>query len=519
MSRRILLPLLTIFVLSGTTFGGLMLSSSPTSWDDGLRHITMARVMREEGINQTWDRFLFGGYLSGHPVDPWFLADVSYIPFTVFPDTVGLKFYAVVAIAALLLALWYIIAPLKLPTGWVTILLLLVFLMPGFYGRLLLARPFVWSTIFSLLALDAVLRRRWVVLGIVLLFATPFSQLFMFALVFAVAGVVWLCSLPDRRSAVLGSVAMFVGIAAGIALHPHALAYVLYIATVFLRIPFEAHTLNLGTEMYPGFSHGAIPIAILGSLFLVCLGAHTEGYRLKLADLHRDGTTLVAALTLSFLAVYLAAWHRSIDLLLPLLILLCARMLKHVEPYACDLFNVSFGAHRTRRGVPLVSIRGGTLLVVFLFVAAGSSIASASFDFWKSDADRALAHAIPLADIPDGSRVLNPEWFLFPLFVHANPRVRYATGIDNTFMAVSNREAYTLLEVTFSPASTLPNAVVDTRAWIAQLLEHFPSDYLVLSNGWGKNLLPLLRKTPGLTELTESGAKIEVFGIGKEFAK
>ncbi|TSC99780.1 MAG: hypothetical protein Greene101449_514, partial [Candidatus Peregrinibacteria bacterium Greene1014_49] len=277
-----------------------MLSSSPTSWDDGLRHITMARVMREEGVNQTWDRFLFGGYLSEHKVDPWFLADVSYIPFTIFSDAVALKLYAAIAMAALFFALWYIIAPLKLPATWVTVLLLLVFLMPGFYGRLLLARPFVWSTIFALLALDAVLRRRWISLGIVLCVATLFSQLFIFSLAFGVIGIGWLLTLGDRRSAARGLMSITLGTIAGVALHPHPFAYVQYIATVFLRIPFEAHTLNLGSEMYPGFFEGAVPTAILGSMALLYAGAYADGMRLKLSDLHRDGTLLIAALTIGF---------------------------------------------------------------------------------------------------------------------------------------------------------------------------------------------------------------------------
>ena len=512
MSRRILLPFLTILFLSGATFGSLLLSSSPTSWDDGLRHITMARVMREEGIDQTWDRFLFGGYLAEHPLDPWFLADVSYIPFTAFPDALGLKLYATLGIAALLLALWYIIAPMKLPAPWVTALLLLVFVMQGFYGRLVLARPFVWSTVFSLLALDAVLRRRWVQLTCVLLIATLFSQLFVFPLLLALSGVAWLLSLRDRRAAITATTCIALGVLAGVALHPHPVSYVLYIVAVFLRIPFEARSLNLGTEMYPGFLSATAPTAILGSLVLICTGAHTEGHKIRLRALHEDGTTLLAALTACAFFAYLFAWNRMIDLLLPLLIFLCARVLKHIEPFAKELFTVSLAPLLPR-------IRGGTLLLATLFAAALCTIGRAAAGLYTTAADRVLAHAAPLAAIPAGSRVLNPEWFLFPLFMHGNPHVRYATGIDNTFMAVTNRSAYQLLEVTFSPAATLPRAVVDTRAWIAQLLEHFPSDYLVLSNGWGKNLLPLLRETPGLTELTESGAKIEVFEIGEDFGE
>lgn len=512
MSRRFLLPLLVISTLCGATLGGLMLSSSPASWDDGLRHITMARVMREEGVDQTWDRFLFGGYLAEHPVDPWFLADVSYMPFTVFSDKTGLKLYTVAAIAALLLALWYVIARLKLPTGWTIVLLLVVFLVPGFFGRLLIARPFVWSTVFAVLALDLVLGRRWVPLGIVLFLTTLFSQLFLFAVAFAGAGILWYLFEHDRKSALRGFLTILLGVTAGIALHPHPVTYLVYIVTVFLRIPFEAQALNLGTEMYPGFLTASVPIAILGALMLICAGAHVQGSPIRLSVFRRDGTVVIAALTACAFVAYLFAWNRMIDLLLPLLILLGARMLKHVEPFARELFSISLAPLFPR-------LRGGPVLVTVLGIAAFCSIASASSAIRKTDADRALVHAAVLKDLPAGSRVLNPEWFLFPVFMNANPRVRYATGIDNTFMAVTNREAYMLFEVAFSPVALLPRPVIDTRAWVGQLLEHFPSDYLVLSNGWGKNILPLLRETPGLTELTKSGAKIEVFRIEEEFAR
>ena len=511
MLRRSALPLLTILIVCSATLGGLLLTPSPTSWDDGLRHLTMARVMHAEGIDQTWDRFLYGGYLSKHPVDPWFLADISYIPFTGLQSALALKLYSVLGLAALMLALWYAIAPLGLSSAVTSVLLLLLVVPEGFYGRLLLGRPFVWSTVFAVLALDAVMRRRWIALGVILLVATLFSQLFVFPLILAVCGVLWLLTLGQRAPATKATAAIITGVVAGTALHPHALNYVIYITTVFLRIPFEAHSLNLGTEMYPGLLSSVGPLAILGALLLICAGAHVHGRPLNLKALHANGTTLLGALVaVSFLA-YVFAWNRMIDVLLPLLILLAAYLLKHIEPFVRELLTI-------RRLLPLFPrVQGRTLLCGAIIVLAAATIARASISFAKSAENRSLAHAAVLSDLPAGSRVLNPEWFYFPAFVHSNPTLQFATGIDNTFTAVENPEAYQLLEVAFSPASIIPRPVVDTRAWIAQLLEHFPSDYLVLSNGWGKNLLPLLRETPGLKELTESGAVIEVFEIGEEF--
>ena len=78
----------------------------------------------------------YGGYLSSHPIDPWFLADVSYIPFTGLQSALALKLYSVLGLAALMLALWYVIAPLG-PSAVTSILLLLLVVPEGFYGRLL----------------------------------------------------------------------------------------------------------------------------------------------------------------------------------------------------------------------------------------------------------------------------------------------------------------------------------------------------------------------------------------------
>jgi hypothetical protein len=340
----------------------------------------------------------------------------------------------------------------------------------------------------------------------VLFVATLFSQLFVFPLLLALSGVAWLLSLRDRLAATIATASIAFGVLAGIALHPHPMTYIMYIATVFLRIPFEARTLNLGTEMYPGLQSATVPLAIIGSLILICVGAKTEGYTLRLRVLHKDGTLLLIVLAVCAFFAFVFAWDRMIDILLPLLIYVFARVLKHIEPFAKALFFVSLAPLLPR-------IRGGALLLALLFAMALCTIGRSAAALQHSQSNRLLTHATPITAIPAGSRVLNLEWFLFPVLMHANPHVRYATGIDNTFMAVMDREAYELFEVTFSPAARLPRAVVDTRVWIAQLLEHFPSDYLVLSNGWGKHLLPLLRETPGLTELTESGAKIEVFGI------
>lgn len=511
MSQRIFVPLLSITVLTGVIAGSLFLSSSPTSWDDGLRHMTMARVMRSEGIDQTWSRFFSGGYLADHQVDPWFLADVSYIPFTVFSDPIALRLYSIVGIFALLLIVWRLLVPLRLPTAWLCILLVLTLSDHEFITRILLGRPFVWATVFALMALDAILRRKHFVVAAILLLATLFSQLFVFPLFFAGVGVVWLvCDRRFRDARVLG-IAMLVGTGLGLALHPQAAEYLRYLAQVFLQIPFASRSLSLGSEMHPSYN-----VSASVGIFSVCIILFAGGIKeksLRFSELRLHGTPLLLLLILPLFGAYLFAWMRAIDFLWPLLVLLLAQSLSLSREFSVSLFSVSMR--------PLLpGIRGGPLVFGCIILAFLAMNLRTGLRLRATDSDRSMAHFAPVSALPAGSRILNPEWFFLPPFIAVNPHVTFATGIDNTFTWKMNPEAYKLLEVYFSMAAQIPQPVVDIRLWMTQLLAIYPSDYLVVSHQWGKHLLPALRETQGLKALTTSGAVIEVFAIdAKKFSQ
>lgn len=504
MFHRCFAPLLTIAVLVTIVGASISTTTSPISWDDGLRHITMARVMRQEGVDQTWSRFFFGGYFAEHPVDPWLLADVSYIPFTAFADPVALRLYSIFGIFVLLLSMWRVLQSLKLPAGWLCLLLMLTLMDSGLYVRLLLGRPFVWSTIFSLLTLDAILRRRPAAVALVLLLATLFSQLFVFPLL--VVGAASLYSLLCRRvgDGVWIALATLIGVVAGILLHPHSWEYVQYLVHVFIQIPFSSRTLSLGSEMQPSMS-ASPAVALLGITLLLLFGGVRQGSA-RWSDALRIGTPLIALLVLPLLLAYVLAWMRAIDLLWPLLVVLLGHVFVLSRPFVGDLFHV-------RMDPVLPKVRGGTLVVVILILAFVSIPIRHAGILSKDDAERSMTHLAALQVLPDGARVLNPEWFFFPPYVAANPRLTFATGIDNTFTWKPNPEAYELLEAYFSIAARTPNPVLDIPSWLQQLIEIYPSDYLVVSRKWAERLLPKLRVTPGLTPLTQSGDLIEVFSI------
>jgi len=96
------LPILaTAFIL--IVIGGFLFSlNNPISWDDGLRHLAMAREMMVNGFGVGWQKFFFAGYFSQHLLDPWFLANISYIPIANLPTEAGLKIYTLINIALLI---------------------------------------------------------------------------------------------------------------------------------------------------------------------------------------------------------------------------------------------------------------------------------------------------------------------------------------------------------------------------------------------------------------------------------
>src|SRR3989344_3523035 len=86
-------------------FGGILASTkNPLSLDDGLRHFVMAERYKAEGLEgPSWSNFFFEGYFTAHRVDPWFLADLSYVPFTIFENRIaGIKAATFVSLCVLL---------------------------------------------------------------------------------------------------------------------------------------------------------------------------------------------------------------------------------------------------------------------------------------------------------------------------------------------------------------------------------------------------------------------------------
>ena len=154
-------------------FGSILaFTKNPLSLDDGLRHFVLAERYRAEGIEDpSWSDFFFQGYFTRHRVDPWFLADLSYVPFTNFENRVtGIKAATFFFLCTLLFSVLLFLRRVKIrPVLGCIVLLLFFFGSSIFSFRLMLGRPFVLVTSLLLLVLYAVIERRWILLGFLLL--------------------------------------------------------------------------------------------------------------------------------------------------------------------------------------------------------------------------------------------------------------------------------------------------------------------------------------------------------------
>ena len=479
---------------------------NPVSLDDGLRHLAMARHMTETGFasDTGWGDFFFEGYFAEHNLDPWYLADIAYVPFTLFPMVLGLKLFTLAGILLLAAAFLVLLRSFHLPAAWMAaLLLLLVGGDPVFFGRLLIGRPFVLMTVLALLVLHCILSRRAALAGALIGIAVLSSQLFVFPLLVAASGSVWLLFLRKRGAALRMAAFSAIGAGAGLFLHPHTGDYIRYLRDVFLRLPFLQH-IGRGGEMYSGLAYSQSVIVVIGFLALLAAALSAAAKeRVSPRALHVRGITLTLALSVLFGTAYLF-WIRAIDVLWPFLLLLVAQVAGLPGVRAFFAGPLSVGRKTWERSFVFL---GGIVLIVLVNMSmVGAQLAA-------TDGARSLAQFQPLAQIPAGARVLNADWDRIPPYLTVRPDITYATGIDNGFTYLTHSGAYRLLEASRGDAFAFEEPIVDAGAWLDQMLRAYPADYLVLMRERYAHFLPALRKVERLKEISGEGDEVSVFEI------
>ncbi len=444
-------------------FAVLLLSlKNPTSLDDGLRHFTMAALMRDRGIFAVpgWSVFFYEGYLSTLHADPWFLSNVVMIPFTYFSIAEGLHLFILAELVVLLTGCLLLLRTFSLtPIARALFLFLIIFGDLQFLGRFLLGRPYALMTGVTLLLLWAILKNRWALATLFLALSVLLSQLFVFPLLIAV------CALPAYFFA--GRVAhckslfavIILGLAAGFTLHPYPAEYLSYITTVFLQIPF-LKSVGLSVEMQSSItdlSFMSVTIAVgFAALTVLILG--TRGYRRRLLY---DPVILLLSILLVIFGCAFLLWVRMIDLLWPVLILFIARLYTVDAALLLTMRQIFLPGHFRLRWI------AGALSVLIVMQVIATPRA-----FMKNDAGNSLRSFDALRLIPSGARVLNLDWDRFFPYVAVRPDLEYATGIDPSFTYLTDPAIAEDLHHLHESGATVES--------LQRILEAYPSDYLLV---------------------------------------
>ncbi|MDD5026379.1 MAG: hypothetical protein PHH13_03310 [Candidatus Peribacteraceae bacterium] len=475
--------------------------------DDGIRHLTLARLMAEHGIGTFtgWGDFFFTGYFAHHNSDPWFLSEVLLIPLASLPLVTGIKWFIVLSSALLATVMGTAFRVLKVPSGATALLIpLLLFGEAGFFLRLFLARPFIlMSCVLVLVILAIVQRRTWALIPLLAL-AILLSHLFIFPLIASCIGVLWLLSVGDAPRARIAALSIVAGTGLGLLLHPQASAYLHYLFTVFLQ-PVFSQQMSHGTELWRGFGMGAHmtePAAGAAILFVTCILARLK---VPLSTLHERGITFTAFIATGLLFAFWL-WIRSVEMLWPVLILLMGQLIG-LAPSAPSLL--------LKKILPS-KFASGTLAICALIIIMAHNIQSTSFYLLREDPKHTLVPvAEALKNIEPDAHVLNILWDTFAMLFAVRPDLKYATAMDSSFTAIEDQTGSILLDVTRDRAFAFPDPIISVSSWVHQTLDHFPSTQYLVFTAKNRFFIQALSALPTLDHVA-SNEVIAVFRVRKD---
>jgi len=512
---------LTWLALASSFFFILFASPDPYWYDDGLRHITIAKQFWFRGIH-TWHEYFFAGYFSTRELNPWFLSDLAYMPLAWLDPTTGLKLTTLWQIALLAFSFYLLLRQLHINP--LLRVLFIGFLLLGselFTVRILLGRPLVISTAVFLLILLAILQRRNIIVALLVAVSVLLSHMFVFTLVLSGVSFFWTiwCENGRLRGAIRIAYAWLGGVLLGILLHPQNKQYLNYIAEVFLSIPFSKN-LGIGGEFTSGlldadpaifFAWGLLPV-----LFVFISRQLGKRYLFH----HRASFVLLFSLSVVFFGGYLF-WQRTIDYLWPLLLLTLASMLScstqiqnsvHQGLLRRRLFGLSF--------LHLILLLG-LWQVTSLWVGARQTSTRQSL----SDFD-------VLQGLPPQSRVFNLDWDYFPAYFFFRPDLLYARGMDPTLDYKHSAEDFSvadscrsikkwqslrefLAQVDWEKGTiewTKETSALNAKNWTSEILQRFQPEYLVLDKTRYPKLVSKLNRL-SILRLIHQSPKIAVYQV------
>lgn len=479
----------------------LLRLENPTSLGDGIRHLTLVRLLARGEIAEFhgWGDVLFTGYFSTRNVDPWYLTHTVLLPLGFLP-LIPAQNSLILGMSALLAgAFLFAIRACKLsPLANGVLVLLLLLGNMQFSMRLMLGRPLFLMAALTLLCLACILERRAFAVGALLCVATLLSHLFFFPLAVALCGVLWLWSSGEKRMAAVLLACAAAGTGAGLLLHPDSAQYFHYFTRVFLRIPLLTG-LPVGTEMQSGFDRMGMPIAAYGLAALFILVAKNR-HSLPWSEMHQRGLTLTGGICIAML-LGMAAWVRMLDFLWPLLLVFVAQALSLSPALARETVSAILPRKAIAMHAPAVAM----LMILTVHTV------KLHVSFVETDHERSLAEfAGPLSGMAPGSRVLNLDWDLFPSLFSVRPDLLYARGMDPSYDYIAD-PASTIL---FLPEMSELETQEQRGAWLQTLEERFQPDYLAVWADKNTGMLQKLLATDDLVLVSKS-ERLAVFKTPK----
>lgn len=489
MIRRKSVDGLVALLLLSLYAGVLFSLRHPVFLDDGLRHLAMARVMRESGlfIGQAWGIFLERGLMSTIAVDPWYLSNLLLVPVAHLPPQSALAIFTWVGLALLTCSFLFVMRRWKIPQHARAVLLFLLLVGdPQFLGRMFIGRPFALMTSMTILFLWALLERRWIIMAILVSVAALLSQLFTFFLLFGGMAILW--HLISRRYCDAGFLllALAAGCAFGLLLHPQTLAYVSYLSTVFLKIPFLKAETGLSPEMASGlFDISAISV-LLGCSAAV-LGMFALEKRMPASRVLYSSDLAYHCVIVLLLTLMFSLWVRTIDFLWPVLLLLLAR-LTAMDPMVWSRLKRAIGIPDALHRILCAVIALHVLIVPVRLL--------------MDDASHDLSPYRAIERIPSGSHVLNFDWDRFSIYVYLRPDLHYATGIDPSFTYVTDPKVADDLRTL--KASSQQVSDEEIRNALELIFKAYPSQYVMLYRDDHQRTIDILRTMPDVSIIAES---------------
>lgn len=480
----------------------LLSLQNPTAIDDGLRHFTMAKIMREQGIWNVpgWSAFFYEGYLHTVEIDPWFLSHVLLIPFTVFSIAKGLQLFIICTVASLLTGFLLLLHSLRLSAQSRAIfLIILVFGDTQFMGRFLFGRPYAVMTALSLFVLWAIIERRWIILGICLSASVLLSQLFIFPLLFCICGLMTFLLFQKYRDAASISITSIVGILLGFMLHPHPLLYSEYMDTVFLKIPF-LQSIGLSREMTFGILKGAF-LSILVLLTVGFLFGYRLMHRHSVLWLQKQETAVFLTICVIPLTLVFMMWLRTIDIIWPVLLLWVASLYALDRSAVRDLLRTLLPENKkmmmTLKWAGILYCMANILILPYLFI--------------RDDTKHSLKPYETMRLIPTHRKVLNLDWDHFFVYMALRPDLQYATGIDRAFTYITDPTVSTLIH-SLEQINSSVALQSDIQKTLDGILSEYRSDYLVLSHAQFDATIHTLQKNQAFGLLSDNGT-IAIYAV------